>query len=100
MNLKVKFEICNYRNSGTHPSYGFVIITAAQLSSEESQRFELRDDQGRPAGTLIFESIRLLRKPSFVEYLRSGWFINMSVAIDFTASNGDIYMPNSLHRLN
>jgi len=28
-------------------------------------------------------------QPSFVDYLRSGWFINLSVAIDFTASNGE-----------
>lgn len=31
------------------------------------------------------------------EYLRSGWYINMSVAIDYTASNGDPENPSSLH---
>jgi hypothetical protein len=36
--------------------------------------------------------------PNFLEYLRSGWGINMSVAIDFTASNGEISDPDSLHR--
>ena len=46
------------------------------------------DDQNRPAGTMIFDNILYIEKPSFVEYLRSGWFINMSVAIDFTLSNG------------
>lgn len=29
MNLNIKFELCNYRTSGNHPSYGHVIITAA-----------------------------------------------------------------------
>jgi hypothetical protein len=38
--------------------------------------------------------------PSFVEYLRSGWFINLTVAIDFTASNGEPFEPNSLHKIN
>jgi hypothetical protein len=33
-----------------------------------------------------------------VDYLRSGWFINMSAAIDFTASNGELSDPKSLHR--
>jgi len=33
-----------------------------------------------------------------MEYLRSGWAINMSFAIDYTASNGDKSDPNSLHR--
>jgi hypothetical protein len=38
--------------------------------------------------------------PSFVEYLRSGWTVNMSAAIDFTASNGEPFEMNSLHRIN
>lgn len=33
-----------------------------------------------------------------MEYLRSGWAINMAFAIDFTASNGDIIEVNSLHK--
>ena len=49
-------------------------------------------------GILTFNNIQYVQKPSFVEYLRSGWFVNMSVAIDFTQSNGDIYLPQSLHR--
>jgi len=39
-----------------------------------------------------------MEKPSFTDYLRSGWFINMSTAIDFTASNGEQYDVNSLHK--
>ena len=27
--------------------------------------------------------------PSLIEYIKDGWFINLSVAIDFTESNGD-----------
>lgn len=47
----------------------------------------------------MIQGIELREKPSFVEYLRSGWNINMSVAIDFTASNGEVTAPTSLHRL-
>jgi hypothetical protein len=61
-----------------------VVITAAQLSSEQRQELELRDADGRPAGSIKFENIQYIEKPSFVEYLKSGWFINMSAAIDFT----------------
>lgn len=32
-----------------------------------------------------------------MEYLRSGWAVNMSFAIDFTASNGELVEANSLH---
>jgi len=48
-------------------------------------------------GTLSFDQVALIERPSFVEYLRSGWFINMSTAIDFTASNGEPSVPGSLH---
>lgn len=36
---------------------------------------------------------------SFSEYLKAGWYLNMSVAIDFTASNKDPKNPESLHFL-
>lgn len=99
MDLQVKFEICNFKNSGTHPCYGEITITTAQLISEPSQTFELKDEAGRSAGSLTFDNVKFAKKPSFVEYLRSGWFINMSVAIDFTASNGEVFEPTSLHRI-
>jgi len=34
-----------------------------------------------------------------MDYLRSGWGINTSFAIDFTASNGEIFEPGSLHKI-
>jgi hypothetical protein len=57
MNLKIKFEVYSERTSFPHPIYGFVILTAAQLTSEAFQSLELRDSQGNVGGTLIFENI-------------------------------------------
>lgn len=37
---------------------------------------------------------------SFIEYLHSGFQLGFSVAVDFTASNGDPRQPNSLHHIN
>ena len=34
-----------------------------------------------------------------MEYIKAGWAINMGVAIDFTASNGEIKESFSLHRI-
>ena len=42
-------------------------------------------------GTIYFEDFECINQPSFVEYLKTGWFINLSVAIDFTASNGELH---------
>lgn len=37
------------------------------------------------------------KKITVLDYLRSGWQINLGVAIDYTASNGDQTDPDSLH---
>ena len=60
--------------------------------------FPLVTDKGANAGTIRFEQFQYIEKPAFTDYLRAGWFINMSTAIDFTASNGERYDPNSLHK--
>jgi hypothetical protein len=51
------------------------------------------------AGRMIVEHAEVIEKPSFIDYLRSGWQINLHVAIDFTASNGESSVPTSLHYL-
>ena len=37
-------------------------------------------------------------RPSLIAYLRQGWCINVSLAIDFTLSNLEITDYRSLHR--
>ena len=37
-------------------------------------------------------------RPSLLEYLKHGWQMSVSIAIDFTLSNLDIRDANSLHR--
>jgi len=54
--------------------------------------------KGIEVGVLNFQNFRVEEKPSLSDYLKSGWFINMSCAIDYTASNGDIHLADSLHR--
>lgn len=98
MNLSVKFQVCNYRQAGNHPLYGEFTTTLSQLSAQPSSSYALKDARGQQRGTIYFDNFTIIHRPSFVEYLRSGWFINMSVAIDFTASNGELIEPSSLHR--
>jgi hypothetical protein len=49
------------------------------------------------AGNFKIDSFTIFERPSFMEYLRSGWAINLSLAIDFTASNGEVSEKDSLH---
>jgi copine 1/2/3 len=59
----------------------------------------LKNLQGEDTGTLSLNSVIYHRKPFLLEYLKSGWSLGMSAAIDFTESNGKPDLPNSLHRL-
>ena len=42
----------------------------------------------------------MLKMYSFLDYIIGGCQINFTVAIDFTASNGDPKEPSSLHYIN
>lgn len=40
---------------------------------------------------MIFKSFEIAKQPSFIEYLKNKWYINMTVAIDFTSSNKSLH---------
>ncbi|XP_065837978.1 copine-5-like [Oscarella lobularis] len=83
-----------------------VVIGRAFASVEEllSQRVSTRNlvssssnDKRSGAGTLLFQSVSATPVYSFVDYLRGGCGLSVMVAVDFTSSNGDPNLPNSLH---
>lgn len=48
---------------------------------------------GANGGTLTFMKKELVATPTMVDYLRAGWTISMTAAIDYTASNGAMTNP-------
>ena len=64
-----------------------------------SVKFDLINQDGSSAGVVYIENVFIKEKPNFIDYLRSGWCINTSFAVDFTASNGDMEDADSLHHL-
>lgn len=48
---------------------------------------------------MVVEDLKIIEKPTFLEYLKAGWGISLSIAIDYTGSNGDYTKPDSLHYL-
>jgi hypothetical protein len=49
------------------------------------------------SGVLLVEMCEITPRPSFLDYVRGGMELAFTVAIDFTASNGNPSMPDSLH---
>lgn len=52
---------------------------------------------GEQGGQITFSDFKIIERPGFVDYLRSGWQISIVAAIDYTGSNGPYTQPNSLH---
>ena len=74
------------------------MVSSIEVSVEDlkiKRRYELKE-----GGIIVFEMFRIVEKPSFVEILRSGLQLSLAIAIDYTASNGELSDPRSLHAMN
>ena len=60
---------------------------------------EVRNAKGKVTGLFAFRDLQIYKKPTFLDYLRSGIQLNLITAVDFTASNGHQTDPHSLHYL-
>mmetsp|Transcript_46909 Transcript_46909/g.114263 ORF Transcript_46909/g.114263 Transcript_46909/m.114263 type:complete len:557 (+) Transcript_46909:148-1818(+) len=55
--------------------------------------------KGKPCGFLTPDKAFIYRLPSFLDYITTGCEITLTVAIDFTLSNGAPTEPSSLHHM-
>ncbi|GKT23739.1 Copine-3 [Aduncisulcus paluster] len=99
-----KLKVLQHKSSGTHKEIGYIITNALELAEKrETMNLPLRidtvvKDPKKPRGTISFVNCRLIRHPSFIDYVKSTQ-IQVHVAVDFTASNGAPSTPSSLHYL-
>lgn len=59
--------------------------------------FEIRSKKSQLEGNLHFKTLRVARRYTFLEYVFGGCEINLSIAVDFTLSNGPPNDKDSLH---
>jgi hypothetical protein len=90
-NRQARIKFCLVTSTGLELHHG--ITTVADL---EAGKTTLEVGNG---ATLVVDNFEVKEKPTFVDYLRSGWQVSLSVAIDYTASNGEPSQPGSLHAL-
>eukprot|EP00347_Sterkiella_histriomuscorum_P001485 403371854 len=95
--LPIQIKFFNRQNMQNNLISSVTLTLNEMLDRKE---FDLKNIHlNQVSGAVIINQIQLVEKPSFIEYLRSGWQISLTVAIDFTASNGEFSQPNSLHFL-
>eukprot|EP00756_Hemistasia_phaeocysticola_P043531 Hpha_TRINITY_DN17112_c0_g1::TRINITY_DN17112_c0_g1_i1::g.146703::m.146703 len=119
-NTWLLFEVWDFENSGKHQLIGYTRQTLAYLSSRlEPTSIDLHNDSKRgktqkklgkkngiPAiqtvayensGLLHIKSISIDTSHSFLEYVKAGFEINLTICCDFSSSNGATDSPDSLH---
>jgi len=99
LNCPLKFKVYSWRDSGYHKFFGEFQTTIEQIR-QGNHSFNLMKDDNVLNSEFKFEGFYIEERPSFYDFLHSGWKINLIVAVDFTASNGEVTDPSSLHFIN
>ncbi|KAJ3340245.1 hypothetical protein HDU93_007207 [Gonapodya sp. JEL0774] len=102
----LRWSVWDWNSSGNHAIIG--AVEASMTRVRAGVRFELINDKMKQkkgskytnSGTLVFIEVKSEIEWSFFDFVSRGAEVSLAVAIDFTQSNGDPRLPNSLHYRN
>lgn len=96
-----RIEFFQSQKSGKHINIGHVDMTLAAVQSGQTQ-FPILNKKGKTDDSrmLHFSQFELKKRHSFLDFIFGGCEIGLSIAIDFTLSNGAPTHPESLHSVN
>lgn len=98
---EVRIEFYVSQKSGKHKHCGQVSLTLGQIK-ENIRDYPITDKKQKAIGSshvMSFTELEVKQRHTFLEYVFGGCEIGLTVAIDFTLSNGDPSKPSSLHYL-
>ncbi|MCL4130502.1 UNVERIFIED_CONTAM: hypothetical protein GTU68_052839 [Idotea baltica] len=102
----IKIECFDYDSDGSHDLIGECQTKLATLreGSGPTNNYTLinpkkqqKKSSYKGSGKLILNKFSCRIEPTFLDYIQGGLQIHFTVAVDFTASNGDPRDSNSLH---
>uniref|UniRef100_A0A914Y8A0 Copine-3 n=1 Tax=Panagrolaimus superbus TaxID=310955 RepID=A0A914Y8A0_9BILA len=101
-------ECFDYDNDGGHDLIGITHATVNKLASGDIKELELINEKKKAkkgkkyknSGILRFEVAKLEQEYTFLDFIHGGLELEFTVAVDFTASNGAVTVPTSLHFCN
>jgi hypothetical protein len=102
---QLKLDVYDWDDNSENDLIGSFKTTMKELkmAMEEKKMYQcvnpkkLSKKKYRHSGEVFLKYLNIESNASFVEYIQSGTAMNFSVAVDFTASNGDPKSPHSLH---
>ncbi|CAG6021074.1 unnamed protein product [Menidia menidia] len=102
----VKVDVYDWDRDGRHDFIGEFTTSYRELSRGQNQFnvYEVLNPKKKGkkkkyinSGTVTLLSFKVDSEYTFVDFIRGGTQLNFTVAIDFTASNGNPSQPTSLH---
>ncbi|XP_071823026.1 copine-8-like isoform X2 [Apostichopus japonicus] len=106
---KIKFECFDWDRDGGHDLIGVFETSARELSRGPCQtnvyqlihpKKKAKKKKYTHSGLIFMEQYKMEKVFSFLDYIQGGTQMNFTVAVDFTASNGDPRQATSLHYMN
>ncbi|XP_028849298.1 copine Va isoform X3 [Denticeps clupeoides] len=105
----IKVEVYDWDRDGSHDFIGEFTTSFKDLSRGQSQfnvyevvnaKKKLKKRRYVNSGTVNLLSFSVESEHTFLDYIKAGTQIHFTVAIDFTASNGNPSQSTSLHYMN
>merc|ERR1712240_884190 len=96
----LKFTVEDWNKSGSHSMIGELetsVDALLQLSRGADLPLVNQKKRSRNSGLLIVRSCQLETRPTFLDFIQGGMELSFTVAVDFTASNGNPASTSSLH---
>ncbi|XP_071477474.1 copine-8-like isoform X1 [Diadema setosum] len=103
---KIQVECYDWNRDGSHSMIGVFETTVRELSRGpgHSNVYHLihpkKKAKKKNSGLIFLTAASIEPQHTFLDYIQGGCQLNFTVAIDFTASNGDPRQPTSLHYMN
>uniref|UniRef100_A0A8C4HG87 Copine Vb n=1 Tax=Dicentrarchus labrax TaxID=13489 RepID=A0A8C4HG87_DICLA len=105
----IKVEVYDWDRDGSHDFIGDFTTSYRELARGQSQfnvyevintKKKMKKKKYVHSGTVTLLSFSVESEFTFLDYIKGGTQINFTVAIDFTASNGNPSQSTSLHYMN
>lgn len=96
-------RVYDWNSSGSHVLIGEFTSSLREFQPDKSFTLENPDmkkkkgSKYKGSGTFFIRHCSVEKRFSFLDYIRGGCELNLMIGIDFTASNGAVSTPQSLH---
>uniref|UniRef100_A0A8C5WZV2 C2 domain-containing protein n=1 Tax=Malurus cyaneus samueli TaxID=2593467 RepID=A0A8C5WZV2_9PASS len=101
---KLRGVVWDYDSRGKHDFIGEFFTTFEEMQKVQwdcmNPKYKIRKRNYKNSGVVVLLDLKIHRVYSFLDYIMGGCQIHFTVAIDFTASNGDPRNSCSLHYIN